>query len=38
VRFTRRQRNVSVVAYAADVTILVTASEDIERLKKIVKC
>jgi hypothetical protein len=38
VRFNRGQRKVAVVAYADDITILITASEDIERLKEIVQC
>jgi hypothetical protein len=38
VRFNRGQRKVAVLAYADDITILVTAPEDIDRLKEIVQC
>jgi hypothetical protein len=38
VMFNMGQRKVAVVAYADDKTILVTAPEDIERLKEIVQC
>jgi GTP cyclohydrolase FolE2 len=38
VRFNRGQRMVAVVAYAENITILVKASEDIERLKEIIQC
>jgi hypothetical protein len=38
VRFNRGKRKVAVVAYADDITILVTASEEIERLKEILQC
>jgi hypothetical protein len=38
VRFNRGQQKVTVVAYADDITILVTASEDIERLKEVIQC
>jgi hypothetical protein len=38
VRFNRGQRKVAGVVYADDITILVTAPEDIERLKEIVQC
>jgi hypothetical protein len=38
VRFNREQRKVALVAYADDTTILVTAAEDIERLKETVQC
>jgi hypothetical protein len=37
VRFNRGPRKVAVVAYSDDITILVTASEDIEWLKEIVQ-